>query len=181
MHLIEILLIFNFEPYFSPFFCHHDYWLRLWFDYSLVRLYVNGNTIHCSLVHKGAKVFKFHTHHSRARWAHQTQHHKSTLNTISIALPWLFCQGHLWSCNYTTSCASTFKNDLEYRVHVATLIILMLIGSTVACLFQGPGWTEKNTKELKIDVEPLHAITHWRVYCQCGCWLWAEWKWVLEM
>ena len=27
-----------------------------------------------------------------------------------------------------------FKNDLQYRVHLATLIILMLIGSTIACL-----------------------------------------------
>lgn len=102
------------------------------------------------------KAPKFHTS-SRSK---MSTHHKSKLNIIWSANPWLFCQGHLWSCNYTASLASTFKDDLQYRVHLATLIILMLMGSTVARLFQGPGWTAKNTKELEIDVEPLHAITH---------------------
>lgn len=98
--------------------------------------------VHCSLVQKAPKSPNF-THHSGVRWAHS---HKSTLNTISSALPWLFCQGHLWSCNYTASCASTFKNDLEHRVHLATLIILMLIGSTVARLFQVLGEPRKIPK-----------------------------------
>lgn len=130
-----------------------------------------------SLVHKAPK---FHTSFG-SKMSPLNTHHKSTLKNNFSARPWLFCQGPLWSCNYAASSASTLKNDLQYRVHLATLIILMLIGSTVTCLFRCPGWTAKNTKELKIDVEPSHAITHRRMCCQRGCWLWAEWNWVLDV
>lgn len=90
----------------------------------------------CSITHN-TKLPQIKRHSPES--VHITHRNKSTLNTVSTALPWLFCQGHLWSCNYTASCASTFKNDLQYRDHLASLIILMLIGSSVACLFRAQG------------------------------------------
>lgn len=119
-----------------------------------------------TFLHKVPKSPKFRDN-SEVTSEYVRQHHKSTLNTISSAIPWPFCHDHLWTCHHvvTASCASTFTNDLQFRVHLATLIILILIGSTAACLFQGAGWTEEHSRELKMNVESLLTEEN----CQCGC------------
>lgn len=82
--------------------------------------------------------------------------------------------------------ASTFISDLQRRVQRATLIIPVLIGSTVSCLFRRPGVNHQKKKRKKREKKNKQRAWNWcrgitchysRTSVYCGCWLWAEWKW----